>query len=334
MPRVSRIIGDIMLLCNHLAEQILFNPLYDHADELNIMSAYATPNMLSWYLKNIHHRVFEPIKINLIVGMVPFDHLSVSIHEGFKGIVSSDLPAEVSSVKCSYVYDQPAEHGNLYIWSRNDELLSAFTGSANFVQNSFIGSGRREIMKPCAPAEAMDYYNSVISRTVYCNHAEVEEYVIIKSAHPVLDTECNPIGPMDPEKTVELSLITKTGEPGTKSGLNWGQRSGREPNEAYIPLPAPIARSGFFPLEKQHFTALTDDRIRLTLRVEQQGDKAITTPERNSDLGEYFRRRLELANGAYITRADLDRYGRLDVAFTKLDDETFYMDFSPKFPRT
>ena len=87
MPRISRIIGDIMLLCNHLAEQILFNPLYDRADELNIMSAYATPNMLSWYLKNIHHRVFEPIKINLIVGMVPFDHLSVSIHEGFKGIV-------------------------------------------------------------------------------------------------------------------------------------------------------------------------------------------------------------------------------------------------------
>lgn len=95
--------------------------------------------------------------------------------------------------------------------------------------------------------------------------------------------------------SVTLSLITRLGEPGRHSGLNWGQRQGREPNEAYISLPAKIARSGFFPLEKRHFTALTDDRKQLTLRIEQQNDKAITTPVRNSDLGEYFRNRLGLA---------------------------------------
>ena len=81
-------------------------------------------------------------------------------------------------------------------------------------------------------------------------------------------------------------------------------------------------------MEKPLFTAITDDRHQLTLRVEQQNNKAITTPVRNSDLREYFRNRLGLANGAYITRADLDRYGRTDVKFVKLDDETFYMDFS------
>ena len=81
-------------------------------------------------------------------------------------------------------------------------------------------------------------------------------------------------------------------------------------------------------MEKRHFTALTDDRHQLILRIEQQNDKAITTPARNSDLGEYFRNRLGLANGSYITRADLDRYGRTDVVFLKLDEETYYMDFS------
>ena len=95
-----------------------------------------------------------------------------------------------------------------------------------------------------------------------------------------------------------------------------------------VPLPSSIAKSGFFPLEKRHFTVITDDRHQLTLRVEQQNNKAITTPVRNSDLGEYFRNRLGLQNGAYITQDDLERYGRTDVKFVKLDEETYYMDFS------
>lgn len=322
------------MICNNLAEKILFDPLKEQADELNILSAYATPNMLSWYIKNLNEKTIStvPIKINLIVGMVPYDNLSISVHEGFKHIVSSELPNEVSSVKCSYVVDQPAEHANLFIWNKQGHPVSAFFGSANFVQSSFIGNSRHELMDNCNPLEAMKYFESVISRTVYCNHAEIEEYIILRSAHPVLDIECNLVGTIDKNNTVTLRLVTtKTGEPGKKSGLNWGQRKGREPNQAYIPLPAKIARSGFFPLEDKHFTAITDDRFQLTLRVEQQNNKAIATPERNSDLGEYFRRRLELANGAFITRADLERYGRLDVTFTKLDDETFYMDFSPAY---
>lgn len=66
----------------------------------------------------------------------------------------------------------------------------------------------------------------------------------------------------------------------------------------------------------------------LILRVEQQGDKAITTPENNSKLGEYFRYRLGLPNGAFVTKNDLIRYGRTDVDFYKIDDEQYYMDFS------
>ena len=93
-------------------------------------------------------------------------------------------------------------------------------------------------------------------------------------------------------------------------------------------MPRAIAQSGFFPPKNVHFTAITDDRKQLTLRVEQQNDKAIATPERNSDFGEYFRNRLGLANGAFVTRNDLDAYGRTDVTFYKLDDETYYMDFS------
>ena len=62
--------------------------------------------------------------------------------------------------------------------------------------------------------------------------------------------------------------------------------------------------------------------------MEQQGDKAITTPASNAQLGEYFRKRLGLANGAYVTAKDLKAYGRQDVSFYKIDDEQYFMDFS------
>lgn len=313
---------------NSLSKKILFEPVEAGFNELYILSAYATPNMLSWYIKNLYHKTTTPIRINLIVGMIPFDNLSVSVHEGFVQLVSSELPNEVESVRCSYIVDRPSSHANLYVWSKDGTPMRAFMGSASFVQSSFVGTHRQELMTDCDPILALQYYEDAEKRSVYCNHAEIEEYIILRPTHPVLDLECNLIEEPDDLDTVVLSLVTKNGEPGSKSGLNWGQRKGREPNQAYISLPIKIAKSGFFPLEKRHFTVITDDRHQLTLRVEQQNNKAITTPVRNSDLGEYFRNRLGLANGAYVTRADLDKYGRTNVKFVKLDDETFFMDFS------
>ncbi len=55
---------------------------------------------------------------------------------------------------------------------------------------------------------------------------------------------------------------------------------------------------------------------------------AIHTPLNNSDMGLYFRYRLGLASGAFITKQDLENYGRTNVIIYKLDPETYYMDFS------
>lgn len=315
-----------------ISKPVLFEPLRRDVNELYIVSGYAAPTMLSWYIKNLYHKTRSPLKISLMIGMVPFDGISVGVHEGFVQLIRDEKPQEIAKLECSYIYDLPAVHSNLFIWAKDGVPKTAFTGSANFVQNSFVGHHRQEIIINCDPEAAMNYYQSLIDRSIYAHHAEIEEYVQIHPTHPVLDREnalIEGIGAAQEHyETVKLSLLSRTGEPGTRSGLNWGQRSRRNPNEAYIPLPANIARSGFFPLERRHFTAITDDRHQLILRVEQQNNKAITTPARNSDLGEYFRNRLGLANGDFVTRADLERYGRTDVVFIKLDEETYYMDFS------
>lgn len=318
---------------SNITNKILFDPIARDVNEIYIVSGYATPTMLSWYIKNLYHKTQTPLRVSLLVGMVPFDGISVSVHEGFLQLIRSELPQEVERLECSYIYDEPSVHSNMFIWAKDGTPVLAYAGSAYFVQSSFVGHHRQETMMECDPIEAMNYFQSLIDRSIYANHAEIEEHVLINPTHPILDRENSLLHGVDALEdqgypTARLSLVTRTGEPGRHSGLNWGQRPGRNPNEAYISLPIRIARSGFFPLEKRHFAAITDDRHQLILRIEQQNDKAITTPARNSDLGEYFRNRLGLANGAYVDRAALDAYGRTDVIFVKLDDETYYMDFS------
>lgn len=321
-----------LLIQKDIAMKLLFDPLMSDVDELYIVSAYATPTMLSWYMKNLDKRTHTPLKIFLVVGMIPYDGVSVSVHEGFIQLLREGKPPEISKLECSYIYDNPAVHSNIYIWAKDGSPVLAFMGSASFVQGSFVGHHRQEVLSECDPVEAMRYFEGLTGRSIYANHAEVEEYVLIHPTHPVLDRENalrEDIAQTEHQyETVNLSLLTRDGVPGQRSGLNWGQRLNRNPNEAYIHLPRRIAKSGFFPLEERHFTAITDDRHQLILRVEQQNDKAITTPARNSDLGEYFRNRLGLANGEFVTRDALDRYGRTDVTFVKLDEETYLMDFS------
>lgn len=185
-------------------------------------------------------------------------------------------------------------------------------------------------MTCCEASDALNYFQAIENDTIYCNHAEIEEHIIIHPTHPILDMENAPIRTLEGEglKRENLSLLSRTGDVGIRSGINWGQRHGRNPNQAYIPLPANIARSGFFPLNGQHFTVITDDHHQLILRIEQAGNKAITTPLSNAQLGEYLRNRLNLPNGAFISKEDLTKYGRSDITFYKLDDEQYYMDFS------
>lgn len=316
------------MITNNIAQKILFDPPMSGADTLLILSGYATPNMTSWLIKSLQEKSAPMINVSLLIGMVPYDGLSVPIHEGFRELHGKAYQHSVECFTCSYVCENPPVHANLYIWLKERIPILAFTGSANFLQNAFVSS-RKEIMELCDPDEAFKYFEQIESKTIYCNHAEVEDNIVLCPTHQILDAENKPLTTLTGEGiiTTKLSLLANRGDVGAKSGLNWGQRAGRNKNEAYIHLPAKVARSGFFPLDKQHFTIVTDDGHTLLLRVEQQNNKAITTPLSNAQLGEYFRNRLGLRNGAFVSKQDLLNYGRTSVDFYKIDDEQYFMDF-------
>lgn len=311
-----------------IVRKILFDPIRNGANRLCIISSHATPSMVSWLMKTYEENGILDISIELIVESVMDDGIDSASHEGFRELHGKNYPEFNGTFSCSYLYQPPTSKKNLYIWLDCERPIQAFSCSYDFTQTSLL-KRHSGSMTDRAAAYAYKLYGQAVNRSIYCNHSEVEDYVIVRSS------------PFNPEKDVTedsgnkvvLSLLTRTGEPGRKSGLNWGQRNKRNKNEAYIPLPSKIAKSGFFPLEKQHFLVVTDDHHTLQLRVEQQNDKAITTPASNALLGEYFRNRLGLSNGAYIYARDLLAYGRTDVTFYKIDDEQYYMDFSPSNKR-
>jgi len=111
------------------------------------------------------------------------------------------------------------------------------------------------------------------------------------------------------------------------SGLNWGQRPGRNPNQAYLPVTAEIQRSNFFPPKGVSFTVLTDDGFKFDCIRAQQNGKAIHSSD-NSQLGIYFRKRMGVGSGGLITLNRLLRYGRTNVTIYKKSEDVFVMDFS------
>ncbi len=318
-----------MIYTNGFLNRVLFEPIEQGASKLKIISGYASPSMASWHITEIAERHRHPIEIALIVGMCNFDGLSTVTHEGFKTVMNDRriVTTNNSSFSCQYVVEGPPVHSKIYIWERNGIPFSAFLGSVNYSQVAF-SRARREIIQECDPTQALNYFNSIEANSMYCIHADIEEHIQISRTRDYTAGVDSILAPLTSENTLRLSLLDHNGNMHTKAGLNWGQRPGRNPNQAYISLPSHQARSGFFPLNNRHFSVLTDDNINLILRVEQGGDKAITTPLNNAHIGEYFRNRLGLPNGMFVTKQHLLNYGRTDVEFIKIDDEQYFMNFS------
>lgn len=308
------------------AQEIFLDPISSiGADRLCILSSEANSSMASWLLTTYKEQGVKGVSAELIITSVINQSITKANHEGFKDLHKTYCRDGLNTFTCSYLLDNnPGIKENFFIWLKDDIPVKAFTSSYCFTQKSLLGD-EKCLVSLCDAKLAYKTFQKAVDQSIYCVNSEVEDYLFIGASHLPDAVALTPEAP----NCISLPLITqKTGEPGKKSGLNWGQREKRNQNEAYIPLPSKIARSGFFPLNGQHFLVVTDDHCTLLLRVEQERDKAITTPASNAQLGEYFRKRLGLASGAYVHTKDLDAYGRQDVLFYKIDDEQYYMDFS------
>ncbi|MDY6896366.1 MAG: NgoFVII family restriction endonuclease, partial [Thermotogota bacterium] len=314
-------------------DEVLLNPGMQGCDELFIVAGYATSAMAFHHLEGLRKNNIDA-RVKLIVGMTPVSGLALSNHRGFQKIVDDDYP---ESFECSYLISSIAVHSKVYSWFKHSKPYKGFVGSANYTQRAF-GKLQREAMGVIDARLGWEYFNNLIDDTIFCNHPEAEDYVSLynyrKEISDLTGWEdpdiVEPISSkMDELESVKVSFLSN-GELPQRSGLNWGQRpeEHREPNQAYIRLTSDIYNTDFFPERGQHFTVLTDDNKVLICTRAQDNGKAIHTPHNNSLIGEYFRNRLGIGFGNPVTIENLKKYGRTDLTFYKLDEETYFMDFS------
>jgi viroplasmin and RNaseH domain-containing protein len=320
------------MIYKDLYDKVLVKPCEEGADTLKIISGYATSAMASDHLEDLHKKHLNA-HISLLVGMCSSDGLSLSNHHGFQSLVSSKVDIFKNHFSCSYIYKRPPIHSKLYVWYRNKQLYKAFIGSANYTQNAFYH--QREILAETHDANIDEYCQIVEKESIFCNQLEAEELICIQNdgnyyrGHLHEDHHSKNISETPEAENIIVSLLSSDGEVQRRGGLNWGQRPGREPNQAYIQLPPNVYKSDFFPKAPQHFIVVTDDSKSFVCRRAEKSKEGQTihTPLNNSLLGEYFRNRIGVSNGSPVWRTNLEHYGRTDVAFYKFSDEEYYMDF-------
>ncbi|MBN8193392.1 NgoFVII family restriction endonuclease [Bacillus sp. NTK074B] len=320
-----------MYLTTNLINEIFEKPYVERLSrKLNILTGYASSSFLHHILER-----YPEIEINLIIGMAKKDGINLWDHQEYQ-----ILTKERENVNVFYYNAYPSIHSKVYHWLSEDSLFNegsdTFVGSANFSWNGF--RDQIELLVPAHYDSIIDVFK--IDHLLKCTDSLVESEIKLHSIFlPNRDhlsqNEFVKESVIVGKDFIDLPLfIEKEKKIHQKSGLNWGQRTGREPNQAYIPVPTSFNKRHprFFPPLKEEFTMLTDDRQSFICVMAQENRKAIESSRNNSLIGKYFRERLGLYLGAKVELGDLEKYGRKYVRVHKLDNETFYMDFSKKMP--
>ncbi|SEM35851.1 NgoFVII restriction endonuclease [Mesobacillus persicus] len=330
-----------MYLTSHLLEHVFREPYRHGFRKLRILSGYASSAFLYHILDT-----YPDIEIDLIIGMSKRDGINRWDHERYRQVMH-----ENPRIQISYKTTHPPVHTKIYHWyndARQDDTLT-FVGSANFSWGGF--RDQKELLVVANHDNIDEVFD--LPDVISCTDPDVDQHINFHNIHYRRQTQTIVANPTNRTRTepahvaqpmnlqnleyIDLSLLINENRIHEKAGLNWGQRPGREPNQAYIPVPTPFTmreNPTFFPPLEQTFTMLTDDGEQLMCVMAQANRKAIHTSESNSIMGRYFRNRLGVALGARVDVQDLLNYGRTSVRIYKMDDETYFMDFGVDSPVT
>ncbi len=311
------------MFTDNLYERVLLDPVREGCDELFIVTGYASASFLRRHFHDI--RGINPdVKINLIRGMK-----KLSDHSGYLSVVNEFA----DSFDGYYYTGRPEVHSKTYSWIKDGIPFIGLSGSANYSQNAFIANLQQNQMGIDDATEIRDYFFRLRS-----DSQKIQDYVSDETEaieHIPFDTSLPPGEGVwiEPMKSVRISILSAQkriyGQVATKDSLNWGLREPRKKkDEAVLNIRHDAQTPGFLPERGLTFTLLTDDGVTMDCKVYQDNRKAISTTYNNSEIGNYFRNRLNVPRGVLVTTEHLIKYGRTDFVLTKINDDTFALDFS------
>lgn len=325
------------LITDNLFERVLLEPAKRGARELFILSGYASASMVTKHFEVASKELSVDLAIDLHIGMSGRDGISKNTL-----LALQSIPRQISerSFHCSLSVRGESNHSKIYVWCDDKGPKEAYLGSSNYTQLGFGISAtaltHKEVCVEVDPLVSFDYVMSSAKGGIGFKSPNISEFIDLYDDQAILD-----VGLDDSNNSftsndfVDLPLVVSrgsdSGEVHAKSGLNWGQREGRNPDQAYIPIPSTTAKTKFFPERGVHFQVITDDGEAFICTVAQEGDKAIETPSDNSILGKYFRGRLGLASGTFIETEHLQAFGSNLVRIYKENEDCYRLSFQPGF---
>ena len=306
------------MIFTNLYEPALIVPVTSGAaNKLFIVSGYASAAFARRHLVHLNE-TGKDFEINLVIGMPgkKDDHLAfLLLHKEFKG-----------RFRGYYLHGQPSVHCKVYSWFRDATPCFGFSGSANYSRYGFDHKVQVNQLSNESPQELKKLYEDLKCRSTYIP----DHKMVLPKGHRLPQVVSVPPGDICweiPNQRVTISFLDKKGNLPEKSGLNWGQRLSREPDQAYLSLKGDSREEGFLPKRACNFSLITDDGRSFDCVVAQDGRKAIQSTNNNSEIGLYIRNRIGIPSGAKVTVTDLEKYGRTDYTIEKINDETFLLDF-------
>lgn len=323
------------LISENLFERVLLEPAKRGARELFVVSGYASASMVTKHFEVVSKELSMDLSIDLHIGMSGRDGLSRNTLLGLQSI-----PRQIGerSFNCSLTVRGESNHSKIYVWCDESGPKEAFLGSSNYTQLGFGISQssltHKEICVEVDPIASFDYVMSAAQGGISYKSPDIANFIDLFDEQVVSNEQDNePMALETAQAFVDLPLVmsrpSDQGEVHQKSGLNWGQREGRNHDQAYIPVPSTIAKSKFFPEKGVHFQVVTDDGEAFICTVAQDGDKALETPSDNAILGKYFRKRLGLPSGSFIEKSHLANFGSNMVRIYKDTDDCYRLSFQP-----
>lgn len=330
-----------------LEETVLLNPAIElGCTSLKIITGFTDTECIYRHLINLSDLgKNNKFSVDLILGMTSGVGLTKKKHKDINRLISRiQSNQKMPEFICRYKIRGADIHSKVYIWFKGNEPIIAFCGSANYSMNAFFK--RRECMTNCDSKEAENYFNTLEKDTILSTDANVKK--IIKFSRKTRDTEIendnlenlswDMFAGKSPVDTCKISLLQANGkETGYGSGLNWGIRKNgtkRDKDQAYIPYNAKDKKDGFFPLKEKPevknnpiFKVVPKDFPPFFMRVAQAGNKGIHTAESNALLGQFFRKKLNIPSGTFITKKMLEDYGKTYVIFKKYENDVYLLDF-------
>jgi hypothetical protein len=303
-----------------LINEVLRKPYDDGRTKLSVITGYASPPFILHLLQSM-----EKLELTVIIGMAKYDSINIWDHNEYKRMVEVTKRLTVKY----YIGKKPI-HSKIYFWNAGLLLPGlSFVGSANLTRNGF--SNFQETLAKVEVDEVEDLFLN--EDVIDCHDENINQYINLTFKRGKNSIDTSMVGNMVRDREYVDLILTSVKDNRVvpaRSGLNWGHRPGRERNQAYIPVSKKIhdENPNFFPNRKERFTLLTDDGESFICVMAQDNSKAIESSYDNSIIGRYFRRRLGLDDGDFVTIEDLDTYGRNFVRVYKINEETYFMEFN------